>query len=227
MSANFRTTFSPEDLHRIANAPNKIHGLYERLGQYEPVLTGHQQAAEQLGGPVGNKQRTGEVEGPIDSGLGGEIEDDVCTANDPLERPKLILAGDTENHDSGFNEDMDTDDDDDIQKDNCCTMRAPTPPQQTAPVVEKPQPRRPKINHSQFAIFPRSVSPQNVTVSQQLNTTVALKEEPVAPSKFQSDSVITQKLQRVKPEKSQERTENHSELQKCIRFFIPNKDGDT
>ena len=208
MSAKFRTTFSPEDLHRLANAPNRIYCLDERLGEYEPVLTGHHQAVEELGGSSSFKRRTGEVEEPIDSGLGSEIQDEVCNS---LERPKLILPGDTENHDSGFNEEMDTDED---EKDCCSTVRSPTPPQQTAPTVEKPQPRRPKKNH--ITVIPRSVSPQNIVT---VRTTPKEKPRP---------ETVAQEFQIVKPEKlRQERTEDQSDLQKYIQFFIPNKDGDT
>lgn len=211
MSTKFRTTFSPEDLQRLANAPSRIYCLDERLGEYEPVLTGHQQAAEDLGGNSGFKRRTGEVEEPIDSGLGSEIQDEVCNS---LERPKLMLPGDTENHDSGFNEDMDTDDD---EKDCCVTVRSPTPPQQVAPTAEKPQPRRPKKNH--ITVIPRSVSPQNI-----LTVRTTPKEKPLSTK----PETVAQESRRVKPEKlGQERMEDQSDLQKYIRFFIPNKDGDT
>ena len=219
--STLRTTYGQEDLERLANAPHKIYGLYERLGQYQPVLSGCETSSPDF---MKGQQKPGYVEGHIDSGFGddNEMSDEPISLpvnGEPI-KPKLITE-DSENQDSGLGpENMDTSDDEDPTEKDCAVTvaRSPTPPKVTSVAPF----RKPRTNHLQ----------KMPSLSRRTNTTTTLSV-----STSNTDSRTTSvtasedryKLRRNERSSAPWQPEDLDLLgvRKYLPYFIPNKDGDT
>ena len=199
--STLRTTYDAEELKRHANAPNKICGLYEQLGNYKPVFGSSYSPTYKDGTEKSN-------EGTIDSGLGDELPDEEFLNGPP--KPKLLgsAAVDSENHDSGLGpetEDMDTNEDDDLEKDRVAVS-------QPVKLAQQPKPRMPKVNHS----FTKTTRRSPPTVH---TTTVT----PSAHTYTTTETLHSLKLRQAQ----QQQNVNLEIQQKLFAYLLPNKDGDT
>ena len=225
-----RTTFNAEELERHSGAQNRIFGLYEKLGKYQPSLSSKlSDAAMQA------HKRVSDPQLQCDSGLGDELPDEELSENGPPKPPMLIT--DSENLDSGYGpECMDTDDDD-VEKDSIIKAR-PDPPSKlvttanTKANIQFKGVRRPKVNHLPKTTVPIAATNSKVTsatVSPKTVHTYSQKTSAVAAQRPNVTAVKQKRnLQRVKnTSRSWETTLDIIEFQRNIQYLLPNKDGDT
>ena len=228
-----RTTFNADELERLSSAPNRIFGLYEKLGTYQPSLSSRLSDAAMQLAPHQNSKHSTVSEPQFDSGLGDELPVDDLE-NGPPKPPVLIT--DSENHDSGYGpESMDTDDDD-VERDSVIKVAPPKPV--TVANTKRNNlskgVRRPKVNH-----LPKTAAPIAATSSKVTTTTTSSKTvHTYTHSQTQSSTAahrpnviaakVAKDLQKVKDtSRSWETTLDIIELHRNIQYFLPNKDGDT